>query len=170
MQISNDFIARMDQELEANKTKGNWGRWNPTPSEWLSELHHHTAKLMSAIKSHDYEKIKEYSADIGLYAEKAYNRFGNHEDNTIPDEHIQLIVTIFKDTGKYYTGGEITIPWDDPDDIGYLPWSPKFNSVILEKIKVEIGGCDGGQSVVIADHPKYNPCFWYNRCYTRKIK
>lgn len=39
-------------------------------------MQHHIAKLQKAIQNHDKEHIKEHAADLGLYAEKAFVKYG----------------------------------------------------------------------------------------------
>lgn len=73
------FVARMEAELQANTSKGDWRQWKPTPLEVLSELQHHESKLMNALASGDREQVSEFAADIANIAMKIDEQFGNNQ-------------------------------------------------------------------------------------------
>jgi|GEM_PF-3262641 len=74
--MNNLFISQMYHEERANSKKGDWDNWFPHPHTWMWEMQHHIAKLQKAIQKRDKEHIKEHAADLGLYAEKAFVKYG----------------------------------------------------------------------------------------------
>lgn len=78
--VGQEFIDRMNQELQDNKDKGDWEAWIPTPCQWLYEMEHHKHKLMQAIKIMDIEAIREHSADVANLAEKAFVVYGKDKE------------------------------------------------------------------------------------------
>lgn len=74
--MNNLFVSQMYREERANSKKGDWDNWFPHPHTWMWEMQHHIAKLQKAIQNHDKEHIKEHAADLGLYAEKAFVKYG----------------------------------------------------------------------------------------------
>lgn len=70
------FVNQMYIEENANKSKGKWDNWFPHPHTWLWEMQYHISKLQKAIQNNDKKLIKEHSADLGLYAEKAFVKYG----------------------------------------------------------------------------------------------
>lgn len=70
------FIYGMYKEEQNNRRKGNWDNWKPHPETWLWELQYHISKLQKSIISNNKKEIKEYSCDIGLFAEKSYMLYG----------------------------------------------------------------------------------------------
>jgi DNA-binding FadR family transcriptional regulator len=77
--ISKDFILSMNNELQNNSKKGPWLDWSPNPGEWLWEVIYHLGKLQKAIQKGDTDKVREYSADLGNYAEKAFTLWGKNK-------------------------------------------------------------------------------------------
>lgn len=81
--MNNLFIAQMHKEERANSKKGHWDSWFPHPHTWMWEMQHHIAKLQNAIQRQDKEHIKEHAADLGLYAEKAFVKYGLSQKDRI---------------------------------------------------------------------------------------
>jgi hypothetical protein len=70
----------MDREIERNSEKGDWGKWDPHPIEWFWEIQYHLGKLQIAIKEGEHDEIREYSADVANYCEKAFSLYGDEKD------------------------------------------------------------------------------------------
>lgn len=60
------FAKWMQEELEANKNKGNWKDFTSIPNI-ISELEYHKAKLLLSIKYDNKELKKEYLADTANF-------------------------------------------------------------------------------------------------------
>jgi hypothetical protein len=74
------FFTAMERELVANQSKGNWHDWQPDRMTCLSELAHHHAKLVRAIRYNDPSTITEHSADLANIAAKTAAQHGDLEE------------------------------------------------------------------------------------------
>lgn len=91
-----EFVQRMEIEKENNIGKGDWNKWVPHPSDWLWELQYHISKLQKAIQDKDLNLIQEHSADIGLYAEKAFYIYGFNMEQKLVQKLIEKHKNIYE--------------------------------------------------------------------------
>ncbi len=83
------FLEAMRGELKANKRKGEWNDWRPEPQDLILEIEHHVSKLIASLLIQDdstrWAKVREASADVANYCNKAFDVYGQ-EPEPKPDE------------------------------------------------------------------------------------
>jgi len=101
--INEAFIQRMQAELEANAHKGNWEDWKPEAGALMDEIEHHVRKLGMALAAvlvaktrpmallinrerleDSQDKVREYAADLGNLAMKAFDVHGGESQPAKP--------------------------------------------------------------------------------------
>lgn len=101
--ICEAFIQRMQAELEANAHKGSWEDWQPQAGPLMDEIQHHVRKLELALAAvlmaktkpmalsinrerleDSQDKVREYAADLGNLAMKAFEVHGGETPTAEP--------------------------------------------------------------------------------------